>query len=284
MELPSEGRLIVATDLQGNLRDLIAIERVFEEAQKERGDVTLVITGDLVHGPEIPQQFWPPHLGTFYHGDSPGVLARAKALADRHPGRVHFLLGNHEHAHVGGPVVSKFFPDEAERLENLLGDRGTSEFREWVATWPFLAIAPEAGLCMMHAAPHAAIERREDLEALSLSVGDDEEIDLDGSASIIALLWARSTSTDRARTFLRSIEPRLTVAVYGHDVAHAGFAIDREPLLCISSSFGCFDGDKLYLSWDLARRVESAAELAHDGLRPLYPQALPVHRRPNAVP
>lgn len=279
MELPSRGRLFVATDLQGNLRDFHAVEAVFETEAAKNDDAILVITGDLVHGPEIPQEMWPPHLGSFYHGDSPGVLAAARSLSDRYPGRVHFLLGNHEHAHVGGPVVSKFFPDEAGRLEHLLGDDGTRAFREWVSTWPFLAIAPAAGLCMMHAAPHVGIGARRDVEDLSLTVSEDEEIDLDGKASIIALLWARSTSTDRAETFLRAVDPKLTVAVYGHDVAHGGYAIDREPLLCVSSSFGCYDGDKLYLVWDLDRRAESAAHVADVGLRPLYPRATPVHRR-----
>ena len=35
VELPNRGRLIVATDLQGNVADLEAIARVFEEAAAE---------------------------------------------------------------------------------------------------------------------------------------------------------------------------------------------------------------------------------------------------------
>lgn len=269
----------MATDLQGNLRDFLAVEEIFEDAVREPAGAVLVVTGDLVHGPEIPRELWPSHLGTYYHGDSPGVLERARSLANRYPDNVHFLLGNHEHAHVGGPVVSKFFPNEAERLEQLLGKEGADDFRTWVGTWPFVAIAPSAGLCMMHAAPHVSIECRQDLEQLSLLVADDDEIDFDARATIVALLWARSTSSERAHAFLRAVDPRLRVAVYGHDVAHSGFAIDREPLLCISSSFGCFDGDKLYLDWDLSRPASSAIELATSGLMPLYPRAAPVHRQ-----
>lgn len=278
LQLPDHGRLIVATDLQGNVRDFSAVEEVFERELQRPGGAVLVITGDLVHGPEIPEDQWPTHLGTYYHGDSPGLIKRARALADRHPGRVHFLLGNHEHAHIGGPVVSKFFPNEAERLEHLLGDRGTQALRAWISTWPFVAIAPSAGLCMMHAAPHVAIESQADLESLPLAVNEDDEVDLDERATIIALLWARSTSAERARSFLRALDERLTTAVYGHDVAHSGYAIDREPLLCLSSSFGCYDGDKLYLSWDLAQPADSASHLAREGLHPLYPSAQPVHR------
>ena len=68
------------------------------------------------------------------------------------------------------------------------------------------------------------------------------------------------------------------MAVYGHDVARAGYAIDREPLLCVSSSFGCFDGDKLVLEWDLGERAETAREVADRGLFALHPEASPVHR------
>ncbi|MBK6517014.1 MAG: metallophosphoesterase [Polyangiaceae bacterium] len=279
VELPAEGRLIVVTDLQGNVRDFDAVEAVYERAAREPGGAFLVVTGDLVHGPEIPKEHWPPHLGTFYHGDSPTLLERARALEARHPGRVHFLIGNHEHAHIGGPVVSKFFPNEAERLEELLGPSRAEAFKTWMVQWPFVAIAPSAGICMMHAAPHVAIEGRGDLDRLPLIVTDEDDLELEDRSTIVALLWARSTSTERARAFLRAVDPRLMVAVYGHDVAHTGYAIDREPLLCISSSFGCFDGDKLYLDWDLSDFAESANEVAERGLRPLYPNATPIHRR-----
>ena len=55
-------------------------------------------------------------------------------------------------------------------------------------------------------------------------------------------------------------------------------AVEREPLLCVSTSFGCYDGDKLYLEWDLAEPAESARETAARGLRVLHPAAPPVHR------
>ncbi|NUO49973.1 MAG: hypothetical protein HOV80_14050, partial [Polyangiaceae bacterium] len=168
--------------------------------------------------------------------------------------------------------------DEAERLESLLGTDGTRELRAWIETWPFVAVAPSAGIAMMHAAPHAPIGSARDLERLSLTGESEDPNDLDGRSTMIALLWARTTSSDRARAFLRALDDRLTVAVYGHDVAHRGYAIDREPLLCVSTSFGCHDGDKLYLSWDLSMKAESARHVAEVGLLPLYPEAAPVHR------
>ena len=280
VSLPDSGRLIVATDLQGNLGDFEAVERVFEEARREQ-EAFLVLTGDLVHGPEIEGDEWPPHLGSFYRGDSRTVLRRARELRDRHPGHVFYLMGNHEHAHIGGPVVSKFFPNEAERLESLLGLEESASMREWMRNWPFIAVAKSAGLVMLHAAPHAQIECPEDLEALPLEHGTlASELDIEARTVLLSLLWARSTSQERARSFLDAISPAMTVAVYGHDVARGGYAIDTEPLLCISTSFGCFDGDKMYLDWDLSRRAGSAEEVAREGLKLLYPDEAPVHRSP----
>lgn len=279
IQLPDRGRLIVATDVQGNVADFDRVVAVFEDAAKDRDGACLVVTGDLVHGPELSEADWPDYLGSFYHGDSKTVLQHAREVMARYPGRVHYLLGNHEHAHVGGPVVSKFFPDEARRLEDLLGDDGTRDMRAWLRTWPFVAVARRARLVMLHAAPHARIRGPEDLERLPLEGFDSLSMDDMATRGVLgALLWARTTTTERAFEFLHALDPDARVAVYGHDVARGGFAVEREPLLCISTSFGCFDGDKLYLEWDLAEPAESARLTAKRGLRVLHPDEPPVHR------
>jgi len=277
--LPETGRLVVATDLQGNLDDWALVEQTFERYVREGVEPILVVTGDLVHGPELTEEEWPEYLGSFYRDASVELLARAKRLQERHPARVHYLLGNHEHAHVGGPIVAKFFPDEAERLESMLGPQEAQSVRSWLREWPFVAVARRAGIVMLHAAPHVPITCVEDLDELPIEgVFDGEDGDPIIRERVAALFWSRTTSTERAHAFLRAIDPDATVAIYGHDVARAGHAIDREPLLCISTSFGCYDGDKLLLEWDLSKRAESARHVAETGLKPLRPNARPVHR------
>jgi hypothetical protein len=269
----------VSTDVQGNVADFDRVAGIFEDAARDRDGAHLVVTGDLVHGPELSELDWPDYLGSFYHGDSRTVLEHARELADRYPDRVHYLLGNHEHAHVGGPVVSKFFPDEARRLEDLLGEDGTRRMRAWLRTWPFVASAPRARLVMLHAAPHARIKSVDDLDRLPLDGFYDVPLeDMAARGTLGALLWARTTSSERGFEFVRAIDPEARVAVYGHDVARGGFAVEHEPLLCISTSFGCFDGDKLYLEWDLSEPAESARAVAKKGLKVLHPDAPPVHR------
>jgi hypothetical protein len=192
---------------------------------------------------------------------------------------VHFLLGNHEHAHIGGPIVAKFFDDEAARLEAILGPERAEKTRRWLAAWPLVATARRAGIVMLHGAPAAAIQSPEDVTGL-----DPTDIRSERQMRLLSgLLWARSASRRQAMEFLKALGPDLRVTVFGHDVVRAGVAVDREPMLCMSSSFGCHDGDKLYLDWDLAEPVATARELALRGLRPLYPDAAPVYRQPDAT-
>src|SRR5262245_3353119 len=84
VQLPDRGRLIVGTDVQGNVTDFDRIAAIFEEATAREPDgAYLVVTGDLVHGPELTESQWPDYLGSFYRGDSKTVLEHARALLNR---------------------------------------------------------------------------------------------------------------------------------------------------------------------------------------------------------
>jgi hypothetical protein len=276
VELPDRGRLIVATDLQGNLADFERLASIYEEAAKDRDGAVMVITGDLVHGPEIPEHHWPDYLGSYFRADSAGVIDLAEELHERYPDNVHYLLGNHEHAHVGGPIVSKFFANEALRLERLMGNERAVFVREWLSSWPLIAFSRSARLLMLHAAPNAVLHNREHVENVQLAPpgGADGVVD----DTLAEILWARSATAPRAKAFLRTFDKDLRVAVFGHDVVREGYSIDREPLLCLSTSFGCFDGDKLYLDWDLNIAAKGAKDVAKRGLQSLYPDAEAVYR------
>ena len=278
--LPSVGRLLAVTDLHGNIEDFHAIVARFQSLVSVPGPPPqLVFCGDLVHGPAIAPQAWPEHLGDFYVDQTPRLLAEAQQLQAAYPEQVHFLLGNHEHAHLGGPQLAKFHPDEAAHLERQYASDGFAPIREWMAGWPVAAVAPAAGIAFTHAAPHAQICGPRDLDDLTLAGYESTPlIDMASTGPLGALLWARTTSAERAFAFLRALHDGCKVAVFGHDIVREGHLIEHEPLLCISSGFGCYNGDKVYLEWDLARPAGSAAEVARDGLRRLYPDARPVYR------
>src|SRR5262245_11164923 len=270
--LPSHGILVAATDLHGNLKDFRAVVARFRALQQDGRDPQVVFCGDLVHGPAIAVGNWPEHLGTYYEDQTPELLDEAQRLRREFPAQVHYLLGNHEHAHLGGPRLDKFHPDEAAHLERRYAGDDFEPVRSWLRGWPWVAIAPAAGLVLTHAAPHAQIAAALDLDATSLDGYADVALDKMAAAGPLgAILWARTTTPERAYAFLHALHPGARVAVFGHDPIREGHLVEHEPLLCVSTSFGCHDGDKVYLEWDLAVPAVDAEQVARIGLRPLYP-------------
>jgi hypothetical protein len=135
-----------------------------------------------------------------------------------------------------------------------------------------VVVAPAAGLVLTHAAPHAQITSAADLVATRLDGYEHVALhDMPAAGPLGALLWARTTTPDRARAFMHALDPRARVAVFGHDPVREGHLVEHEPLLCVSTSLGCHAGDKVYLEWDLAVPAVSADHVARIGLRRLYP-------------
>lgn len=271
LKLPAQGRLLVCTDLQGNLNDFKALLGHFERA----GDnAYLVLTGDLVHGPdEVTVANWPEHLGSPYRDESPALIEAMRQAQARFPGRVYCLLGNHDHSHIGGPITSKFHPNEAASLDARLGPENAQRLKEWVRTFPLVAVAP-CGVAMMHAAPAAEISSLEALETVPLEGYENYGMDEFFRVPVLgAMLWARMASPDRSARCLAALGAK--VALFGHDVVREGYAIDEADQLCFSTSFGLYDHAKVYLDLDLSAQYQSAYDIkAGVHIKRLYPDAI----------
>jgi hypothetical protein len=272
LHLPDHGRLLVATDLQGCFRDFQRMAALFVEAHQETGDAHLLFTGDLIHGPHLEEDEWPSFLGEYYRDASMEVVDGFVALGEHFPGRVHAILGNHEHAHVGGPHTAKFAPDEVELLEHIIGPRAAARLRGVLKTLPLCAVAP-CGVVFTHGAPAADIRSIREVEAAKIDGYDDgSPLDIFDVPVIGQLLWARSAPRPVARRFLKAMGGK--VSVYGHDVIPEGFErIDDEQMI-VSTSFGVSDANKVYLELDLAASYDTVHALreGHEIL-PLYPAA-----------
>lgn len=274
LRLPGQGHLIVCTDLQGCLRDYHRIVEIFEDELARTGDAYLLFTGDLVHGPHIEPEDWPDFLGEYYRDQSGELVDELVALAAAHPGRVFALLGNHEHGHIGGPHTAKFAVDEVALLEHLLGQERSERLRRFLRTLPLVAVAP-CGAIFTHGAPAAAIDSIRDIEAARLDAPvADSPLDIFEVPVIGPILWARSATEDAARAFLHALGG--TIAIYGHDVIPEGFERVGDEQIVVSTSFGVFDSNKVYVKLDLAARYRSVRELrvGHEIL-PLYPDKAP---------
>src|SRR3982751_55902 len=127
LRLPDRGRLLVCTDLQGCMRDFRRMIDVFEQALlKYHGDAHLLLTGDLIHGPHIDPEDWPDFLGEYYRDASGELMMAYAGLAAQFPGRVHALLGNHEHGHIGGPHTPEFGAHAGAPGGPILGPAGSA--------------------------------------------------------------------------------------------------------------------------------------------------------------
>ncbi len=262
--LPDRGTLLFATDLQGNLGDYERLEAIYREEERAGNEPFLLLAGDLVHGPDegtSEPAAWPDYLGSRYVDRSVELVLRAMRLADG--ARTLCLMGNHEHAHVGGPVVSKFHADEAAVLDEALGPR-RDEVHAFFRSFPLLAVSRCGGV-FTHGAPAgteadlAAFERLrwEGYEAVPLHA-------MHAVDTLGALLWARSASPGQARALLAAtaLDGRPgTFVAYGHDVVREGFEKEGDEQICLSTSYGLLDEDKVYLRLDLGRRYGSVRDL-----------------------
>ncbi len=272
--LPARGVLLVATDLQGNYGDYEAMKAVYAAEEAAGNSPILAFCGDLVHGPspELNEPgAWPDYLGAAYVDRSADLIRDFEAYT--RAARVFSLLGNHEHAHIGGPVVPKFYDDEAAVLDGALGD-DTERIHAFLNEFPLLAVAP-CGVVLTHGAPRraepdlAAFERLRYEGYARRSIHQMYDADTLG-----ALLWSRSATPAQAARLLEvtSLDgaPNAFVA-YGHDIVREGWETTADNQICVSTSFGLFDEHKVYLRLDLAHRYRSALELrvGHE-IRPLY--------------
>ena len=280
LRLPDRGRLLVAADLHGNLRDYLAIVAHFENLGS---DGYLLFLGDLLHGPYVPFESWGGHpylRGRPYRDQSPALLLSVTELMSRYPGRVFVLLGNHEHAHIGGPRTSLFARDEAAILEQRIGIENSSWLTGLLSSLPLWAVT-SSGLLFSHAAPGALLSGLGDLEQLDYrlysppaagadSVGNGSTGQPGAAALLGRLLWGASLPPDVARQVLGALG--LTLSIYGHSVIPAGYQTIGSQQLILSSSFGMEDAYKKILCLDLSMKyaAASALRLGHEIL-PLYP-------------
>lgn len=280
------GVAVVASDLHGNLADLQRLVALMDAEE----DAVLVLLGDLLHGPDIAREVWERdyrHLGEHYRDASAEVFRSVRALQAERPGRVLALMGNHDHAHVGGPRVAKFFDDEAATMEaTLSGPEEVALLRSWLAALPLVGVS-SAGVAFCHAAPPSRSIDAAGLQGLTLA--GYEDVPLHGMYSqgwLGEVLWRRGCPEEGGRALLgslASIAPALPcqLVVHGHEIAYEGWEVEHPTVLNLSTSFGMERSRKTWLRLELGRTYADAAALTPGReLLPLYPSPQPSQESP----
>lgn len=283
--LPGRGRLLVSTDLHGNGADLRALRAVYKALCAEQPESATglqthwALLGDLVHGPDDAARSEQPELYG-YPDESPGMPAQVLALMAEHPDRIHYVLGNHDHGHVGGPHTGKFYDDEVLALEARLSESEKIALRGLFST-AYLALAAPCGVLLSHGSPDHTLQRPTDLDDIPLEVGRATPYQRRILDTFLRSYGQRPDVTTRLLARFGS-EPRLSLVVHGHDRDESGYFTDGENQVC-PVIFGALRENKRYLVLDLAARYASASDLREGiEIRRLHPLEVPMGAAPGS--
>ncbi|MCA9713715.1 MAG: metallophosphoesterase [Myxococcales bacterium] len=259
--LPARGAVLVNTDLHGNGEDFRQMRARFEAARARDPETHWVILGDIVHAPSDSARLRKPELYG-YPDESYAIAAGIRALQRDHPGRVHFVLGNHDYAHIGGPRTRKFYSDEAAALEICLAPEQVEELRALFRD-ALLAVLTPCGAFMSHGSPNESLDELAALDELSLP---PVEGDARGRAILEGLLTAYGQRAEVTARVLERISrglPRQRFLVHGHDRDEDGWFSYHPGQICVVC-FGAPRRARRYLRLDLETTYESSAALRED--------------------
>lgn len=264
--LPDRGSVLVSTDLHGNGNDFRALRRLFEEAP----DTThWVILGDAVHAPDSRSRASNAELYD-YPDESAQIVTQILALTRTSSGRVHFVLGNHDHGHVGGPHTAKFYADEVSALEDTLS---AAEKRDFAALFggALLCVVAPCGAVLCHGSPDDALERLDDLDAISFLPQDNSDYH---RHLLETFLRSYGQPNDVTQRFLGAVSRSgvsATFVLHGHDRDESGWFTEGEHQGC-PVLFGAPRANKRYAWLDLGARYRDVNDLCEgEHVRRLYP-------------
>lgn len=284
--LPRRGTLLVSTDVHGNHADFARVEAIFREERAREPETHWVILGDVVHAPDPSARRNVPELYDYDDG-SIAIVDGILALEREHEGHVHFVLGNHDHGHVGGPHTQKFYADEVTSLEDGLSAAQRMRLRELFAR-ALLAVVAPCGILMTHGSPDASFKKLEDLDGVPLDI---KAMSASQARMLRALLTSYGQTDPVSKEMLGNVSRAagldLRVVVHGHDRDEKGFFREGAHQVC-PVIFGAPHRNKRYVKLDLASRYDGA-EALRDGveilrLHPDVPEPVLVRSALDTIP
>lgn len=267
MKLSGPGLVLVNTDVHGNYEDFVRLRAIYEGLCARHPIVHWVILGDIVHAPSPDARARLPELYDFEDGSWP-IARDILACQEAHPGRVHFVLGNHDYAHIGGSRTAKFYRDEAGHLEAQLSPEAVEAMHALFGQ-SHLAVATSCGVLLTHGAPDDTLESWEEVEAVRLPPETDRE-----RALIHSFTMYYGQPLEMTTRVLERVSQdtgfAMTVVAHGHDRDEEGYFVENERLVC-PCIFGAPRENKRYLLLDLSEHYADA-EALREGVEvlPLY--------------
>jgi hypothetical protein len=271
LRLPAHGKLLVNTDLHGNLGDFLRLEEIFEQLRAEEPRVSWVILGDIVHGPDSISRVRLPEYYD-YEDRSWEIARRIIELRERYPSDVHYVLGNHDYAHIGGPTTRKFHDDEVEHLEATLSPDQIESLGELFTT-AYLFVATPCGPVLSHGAPSNTLRDVVDLSDMRLPPPCDDDYQRD---LVLSFMNFYGQSAEVCELFLDTVRGGTglpaTFVIHGHDRDRDGYFTEAGNQVC-PVVFGAMREHKRYIVLDLEHEIYATPDALDEGheIRRLYP-------------
>jgi hypothetical protein len=198
VRLPAGAEVLVAGDMHGSVENFrLLLKQANLAAHPERH----LVLQEVVHGP-----FAYPGGGDKSHQ----LVDLIAALKCQYPGRVHFLLGNHELAQWRGQRIAKGLDNQNDRfdlgIENAYGDSAgqiLAAYHELFAAAD-LAVVTANRVWLSHSLPSA--RRLATFDPAVLERDELQPADLETGGSVYALLWGRDLSEPNAAAFLQRVD------------------------------------------------------------------------------
>jgi tetratricopeptide (TPR) repeat protein len=253
--LPDEGEVWLTGDLHGNVKNL---QRFVELADLDNHPNRIMVLQEIVHS----------RLITADNRDLSFVaIMEAIKLVAKYPGRVYYLLGNHDLAvHLnrelvkGGKYLNRYLFRGMAYMYRKQYEKVLDVYREFIAGMPAAIFAPN-GVFMAHSTPKKAF-----IPSLSRTYLTETAAELPYSKlkPINAMVNGRDYHPGTADAFADRLECDLMLC--GHTPTTKGFRIHNNRHLVIDSQHE----RARYIRFELNERYATAEELA-DETEPLWP-------------
>ena len=252
---PSSGDDVMVTgDLHGHRRNFNLIRRI---AGLETLPRRHLVMQEACHGgPTYPQ-----NGGCMSHT----VLEDIARLTVKFPGRVHFLLGNHELAEVTDYPIQKnrqmlnlMFRMGLEQMYGPGSERVRDALLDYLKTCP-LAVRIADGVFVCHSIPEGLDQRPFDHTIFSRPL---DPLEFYERGDIFQLVWGRDHREENARAFAETMEAR--VLINGHEPCADGFSVPNpyQVILDCCGERACYVVLSTECEWTQAEVVKRIQRLA----------------------
>lgn len=246
LEITGSGKILVITDLHGNLGDMGEYQRIWREYIYEGHYVLL--TGDVIH--PVPGQ----------KDNSLEVLEIVKQWDEEHH-NFNLLLGNHEFSHLSGMKLFKGGFEQREEFERQIRERyrnirdywGRLKIKEYCQYFQNLPVAVKTinQVFISHAGPSRLINSISDISRIT-------EHGFNHNPSLKEMLFNRPGDYDciSLSSFLKKMD--CNAMVVGHTPV-IGYELVCKKQMILSSSDSLHR--KAYLELDLETEINDARDL-----------------------